>query len=490
MTRNSRIISVLMLASVLLAAVGCGETSADSGESTGTAAGETTAAAEETTENIYAHSLGDYDFGGETFTMYTRNNLHLNDNLHSEAADGTTLNDAIYERNIRLMEQYNFKFAEVREDGDTAQARLAVMAGEDTYDIIQTRCVFAFNYALEGLLRPVADLPEIDLSKPYWDRELTDAMSIGNEPFFAVGAYNTSGYEYTHLLAFNKELAATLDYSDIYQTVTDGKWTFSVMQEMMKNAVSDINGDGTMDASDRYGLLSSAKQILPCFWIAAGQDSMKMDANDYPTFSMLTDEAFQSLFVEIFDIVYDSNVWLHSTLTDNVIPEQATMFINGQSLFIDMPVFYLETLRAMDTDFGLVPYPKYDEAQGEYLSRIEGCEQTCIPVTNVARLEMTGVILEAMASDSAQNLVPAFYETLLKTKYARDNDSEAMLEIVFGNRVFDWGDTFWCDNLRDTEFQSMFKADDRSLASRMAKVESKLNQLIEDMKTALAKLDK
>ena len=489
MTRNSRIISVLMLASVLLAAVGCGETSADSGESTGTAAGETTAAAEETTENIYAHSLGDYDFGGETFTMYTRNNLHLNDNLHSEAADGTTLNDAIYERNIRLMEQYNFKFAEVREDGDTAQARLAVMAGEDTYDIIQTRCVFAFNYALEGLLRPVANLPEIDLSKPYWDRELTDAMSIGNEPFFAVGAYNTSGYEYTHLLSFNKELAATLDYGDLYQTVTDGKWTFSVMREMMKNAVSDINGDGTMDANDRYGYLSSAKQILPCFWIAAGQDSMKMDANDYPTFSLLTDEAFQSLFVEIFDIVYDGNVWLHSTLTDNVIPEQATMFINGQALFIDMPVFYLETLRAMDTDFGLIPYPKYDEAQENYLSRIEGCEQTCIPVTNVARLEMTGVILEAMASDSAQNLVPAFYETLLKTKYARDNDSEAMLEIVFGNRVFDWGDTVWCPEIRDGEFMYMMMNNDRDIASTAAGLQKSMEKKIADAIAAFEDLN-
>ena len=470
---------ILLLAAAAIAAVGCGDASTDNGAVTDAVGNETASDTVAVTENIYAHDLGSYDFGGETFTMYTRNNLHLNDNLHAEAADGSTLNDAIYERNIRLMEAYNFKFEEVREQGDTAQARIAVLAGDDIYDIIQTRCVYAFNYALEGLLRPVEDLPEIDLSKPYWDKELTDAMSIGNVPFFAVGAFNISGYEYTHLLAFNKELAASYDY-DLYSEVNNGTWTFDTMRTMMKNVVSDLNGDGTMDESDRYGYLSTSKQILPCFWIAAGQQSMKMDANDYPTYSMVSDEKFQTVCVEIMDMMYDSDVWYWSTLTDNVNQDQVTMFINGQSLFIDMPVFYLETLRSMDTDFGLIPYPKYNEAQTEYYSRIEGCEQTCIPVTNVTDLEMTGVILEAMASDSAQNLVPAFYEIMLKSKHTRDDASESMLEIVFGNRVFDWGDTVYCPELRDGPILQMMNNNNRDIASTAAKLEKTMTKKLEE----------
>ena len=297
----------LLFVTAAITAVGCGDASVYSGTVTQSPDSGTTTETAAVTENIYAHDLGSYDFGGETFTIYARQLMHLNSAMHAEAADGTTLNDALYERNVRLMEQYNFKFEEIFEENDTKQARLAVMAGEDTYDIINTRCVYAFNYAMEGLLRPVSDLPEIDLSKPYWDKELTDAMSIGNVPFFAVGAFNTSGYEYTHLLAFNKELAANNDF-DVYGTVKDGSWTFAAMREMMKTVVADINGDGTMDRQDRYGLLSAAKQILPCFWIAAGQKSMKMDANDYPTYSLLSDEQFQTVFVEIFDLVYDSNL--------------------------------------------------------------------------------------------------------------------------------------------------------------------------------------
>ena len=478
----------LLLAIAAIAAVGCGDASSDAGTVTQSPDAGTVTETAAVTENIYAHDLGSYDFGGETFTIYARKLLHLNSNMHAETADGSTLNDAIYERNVRLMDQYNFKFEEIFEENDTKQARLAVIAGEDTYDIINTRCVYAFNYAMEGLLRPVSDLPEIDLSKPYWDKELTDAMSIGNVPFFAVGAFNTSGYEYTHLLAFNKELAANNDF-DIYGAVKNGSWTFSTMREMMKAVVSDINGDGTMDREDRYGLLSAAKQILPCFWISAGQESMKMDTNDYPVFSLLSDENFQSVFVEIFDLVYENNAWHHYTDEENVHPDEVNMFINGQGLFIDMPVFYLADLRSMDTDFGLVPYPKYDEAQTEYYSRIEGCEQTCIPVTNVKDLEMTGVILEAMASDSAQHLVPAFYETLLKSKLARDNDSEEMLEIVFGNRVFDWGDTVYCPEIRDGQFSSMMKNNKRDIASIAAKLEKTMSKKINDAITAFEELN-
>ncbi len=478
----------LLLAIAAIAAVGCGDASSDAGTVTQSPDAGTVTETAAVTENIYAHDLGSYDFGGETFTMYARKLMHLNSAMHAEAADGTTLNDAIYERNVRLMDQYNFKFEEIFEENDTKQARLAVIAGEDTYDIINTRCVYAFNYALEGLLRPVSDLPELDLTKPYWDKELTDAMSIGNVPFFAVGAFNTSGYEYTHLLAFNKELAANNDF-DIYGAVKNGSWTFSAMREMMKAVVSDINGDGTMDREDRYGLLSAAKQILPCFWISAGQESMKMDTNDYPVFSLLSDENFQSVFVEIFDLVYENNAWHHYTDEENVHPDEVNMFINGQGLFIDMPVFYLADLRSMDTDFGLVPYPKYDEAQTEYYSRIEGCEQTCIPVTNVKDLEMTGVILEAMASDSAQHLVPAFYETLLKSKLARDNDSEEMLEIVFGNRVFDWGDTVYCPEIRDGQFSAMMKNNKRDIASIAAKLEKTMSKKINDAITAFEELN-
>lgn len=478
-------ITALLLSSLLLAA-GCGSTDAE--ETENTAASETKPETTAEAPDIYAHNLGDFDFKGETFTMYTRNSIFLNDNLHCAEADGSTLNDEIYARNLRLEDQYNFKFEEIREDANTTKARTAVMAGEDAYDIIVTRCVYAFDYALEGILHPVTVLPHVDLSKPYWDEQLTDAVSIGGKKFFAVGAYNLSGYDFTHMLAFNKAIASQFDFS-VYNMVNDGTWTYDAMQDMMKNVTSDLDGNGTMDDKDRYGLLSTPKQILPCFWIAANQLSIRMDSRNYPTYSMLSDEGFADVFARIFELAWDSGAWYANKSTDNVADEQVTMFINNQSLFIDMAAFYLEDLRNMDADFGLIPFPKYDESQTTYYSRIEGCEQTCIPVTNTANLEMTSVILEAMASDSAQNLVPAYYETLLKSKLARDNDSEQMLEIIFANRVFDWGDTIWCAEIRDGKFDAMMQNNKRDLASTAKSLEKTMQKKINDVIEAFEALE-
>ena len=57
-------------------------------------------------------------------------------------------------------------------------------------------------------------------------------------------------------------------------------------------------------------------------------------------------------------------------------------------------------------------------------------------------LERTGIITEALCAESLYTLTPAYYDITLKTKAARDEESSAMLDIIFANRVFEMGN-FW-----------------------------------------------
>ena len=75
------------------------------------------------------------------------------------------------------------------------------------------------------------------------------------------------------------------------------------------------------------------------------------------------------------------------------------MFCDGKALFTDSSCFQISLTRDAATDFGIIPYPKYDETQDKYYSRIEGCELFGVPLTNTDP-EMTAVILEAMACES------------------------------------------------------------------------------------------
>ena len=80
-------------------------------------------------------------------------------------------------------------------------------------------------------------------------------------------------------------------------------------------------------------------------------------------------------------------------------------------------------------------------------------------------LERTSVILEAMACESLKSVVPAYYELMLKTKFARDEESEEMIDYIVSQRVFDWVDVIWVSEIRDGPLNDMFVRKNNTLVS-------------------------
>ncbi len=107
------------------------------------------------------------------------------------------------------------------------------------------------------------------------------------------------------------------------------------------------------------------------------------------------------------------------------------------------------------------------QAKENYLTRIEGCELPCAPVTT-QDAERPSIILDALAAESTDTVVKAYYDVALKGKYTRDEESVEMLDLIFANRIFDLGDTIWCADLRDGVFRVMFGANDRAISSKFA----------------------
>ena len=293
--------------------------------------------------------------------------------------------------------------------------------------------------------------------------------------YFAVGANNLTGYDYTHVLVFNKDMINDNKLDNPYELVDSGAWTFEKYESMVKGITQDVNGDSVMDGNDIYGYLSQPKAVLPAFWIAADVLSINKDENNYPVFTMPSDQKFISIFEQVYRMTWDNNSWFSNQSRTNYDDLLINMFQNEQALFMDITFFYIASLRDMDADFGIIPYPKYDEEQENYYSRIEGCELTCVPVT-AGDLERTSIILEALACESYKSVVPAYYEIALKTKYTRDEDSSRMLDIIFENRIFDLGDTIWCTELRDGVFEGMFMNNDRALSSKFASMQTTMDE--------------
>nr|MBQ4318461.1 hypothetical protein [Clostridia bacterium] len=472
----------LMCASFAAGFSGCASDDSSASDSTDTSANVQDTAAEVTASPL-EDEVGEHDFGGEEFRAASFTHVSTHGELYAAEETGDVLNDAIYKRNHALEDRFNFVFAETPMDGETADARTAVLAGDETYDIITTRCTSAFDYAAEGIVTPLESMPYIDLTKDYWDHSLTDALTIMNKHYFAMGDYNLSSYDYIHLMLFNKKLAGNYAVGDLYATVRDGKWTYDKYVEVTKLATADTDGDGEMTLKDNYGYLSSFKQILPNFWIAAGELSMEKDSEDKPVFSMASDENFLNIFNRIFEITWDEGTWFFVGTTNDMPDEILEAFQSDRSLFLDCTFFRVNSMRSMDTDFGIIPYPKYTEAQEDYRSRLEYCALTCIPVTN-PNLDLTGVVLETLSSESAKTVVPAYYDISLQTKLTRDKDSAEMLDIIFDSRVFDWGDTIFSPEIRDGTLRTLFGTNNRDIASKIATMESTVNAKIDKIVTA------
>jgi len=465
-----RITAALLLLAMALTAFGCasGDNSVSSDNTADTTTADTTTVAE--TADPYDDELEAYNFDGDEMHFYSRWTASIHGELNVAEETGDVLKDAIYRRNRMLEERFNFVLTETS-NNKTDPARTAVLAGDDSFDVITTRCSYAYDYAAEGIVIPVQDLPVINLDKPYWDAKLTGEMTVLGEKYFAVGDFNLTGHDFTHILLFNKAVVKNYGFGDIYSTVKDGSWTLAKYAEMGKAVIKDLDGNGTMDKNDSYGILITGKQILPNLWISAGLTSITKDSNDTPTFTLTNNEKFVSHIDNIFRIHWDDGLWMPSQTTQEVDEEHVQMFSNNQSLFLDCSFFHVARLRSMETDFGIIPYPKYDDKQEQYYSRIEGCELFCVPVTNKT-LEFTGAVLEAMASESAKSVIPAYYDIALQGKITRDEESSEMLDLIFETRVFDWGDTIWCNHIRDGIFDDMMKANDRDLASKTAALEA------------------
>jgi hypothetical protein len=194
--------------------------------------------------------------------------------------------------------------------------------------------------------------------------------------------------------------------------------------------------------------------------------------------------AFIDVWFRMVDVLLDSEVWFHGVPDPNMHPNPlwADMFRNGNALLMHSQLGGIEALRDMEIDFGIIPYPKLNEQQERHYSSLAWAEILSIPVyASEEDMVRTGVILEALASDSYRTVVPVYTELVLKTRHARDDESEEMINIILGSRVFDWGDAIWTPLLRDGIFPTIWPNQTDTLISRLERAEPNIQNTIDNM---------
>ncbi|MHB1153341.1 MAG: hypothetical protein ACYC00_13620 [Eubacteriales bacterium] len=452
-------------------------------ENTGTTVSDSTAETTEPEIN-YAPDLPDTNFEGATFSMVSRDDsfhsyaAHTHD-LFAEEMTGDLMNDATYERNTRIAEKYNVEFKittfneATNEMAPNSAVEKAVKAGSDEFDLLLTHMINGATSAMNGYYLNWNNLPYIDSEKPYWVQGAVVGYSVGDKLLLSLSDMCVSSNDNTHCMLFNKKIHENFQLANIYDIVENNKWTFNTFREMTRNVSSDIDGDGKMTEADQFGyFIGGGSGQLNYLWAGGSQITSK-DENNIPYLNMMSERT-----VAIYDFLYELRFSDDAFYTAAWhLPFAWEFFSADKALFMTTQIGVINDLRNMDTDFGIIPYPKFDEAQEKYGHYVDGhATLMAVPMT-VGNTEKVGIVIEALSYDSYKNLVPIYYDTIITNKFTRDEESGAMLDIIYNSRVFDFAYVYDNWNLAFA-FSNMLDAKTENFASYYEKKEKvELKQL-------------
>ncbi|MBQ7699230.1 MAG: carbohydrate ABC transporter substrate-binding protein [Clostridia bacterium] len=436
-----RVLCILFAALFFLSALvmaGCAEKPAN-GETTAEATTEPEQTEPE--ETRIPDGLPEVNYNKRVFRVILPDGMQASDVYTEDHETADPLHDAVFTRNNNIMERFGIEF-DVSTDEYAAvntKIRNSVKAGSDDYDLCFVHMVSGASLAQDNLVLPFEKLPYVDLSKPWWDSAIKNGFSIRNNLMMVNGDISPTSFSITSCMYFNKTMFDKLDLQYPYELVRSGEWTLDKLFELTKDITEDKDGDSkvTYDSTaDVFGLASWYLDVPYSFYYAAGGMLVSKDADDVPFYDPQL-ERDTKIYNKIYDVIITNNAYYETNISN--FPNVAKVFADGRALFYDAKLSSAEELRDMDDDFGIIPVPKFDAAQTDYKSFVNGAaSMVCVPATvKEADREYVSIIIEGMASEAYRIVTPVLYETYLKRKVTRDAESMDMIDYIVRNRVFD-----------------------------------------------------
>ncbi len=408
------------------------------------------------------------DYDGYPFHILTGiDETYAMRRVASEELTGEAINDAFYNRNLAVEEMLNIKIEQIdnNNSGNLAAFKTSVTAGDNAYDCVFLNFTDSASAVTGGSCLDLNKLPYVDLEKPWWNRDSIEQLSILGKTYMVGTDLSVGDKDVMWVLFFDKERLAELKLENPYQLVADNKWTFAKFYEMMQKGLNDVNGDGKYTVKDNYGLLTHAENYCG-LWSSAGESLFKLDGNKEPVIAWGSER-----FANVWDIIvkimgsdatYGTDIgFISSGLRD------------GRALFATEVVAFIRAYRENEREFGILPMPKFDENQDRYYTYVAVNSMLMLVGKNVEQ-ERTGEILEALAAKGREIILPAYYDVSLKSKYSRDEESSASLDIIFENRMYDLGLVYsWGGVI------NKLKSVDANIASVYASSETSSNKAIQ-----------
>ena len=460
MKKQNRFAAWILLASLaLMGFPGCGEgQGAASGGNSGGASEAVPSADAAGTENAPAETeeqpfstLPDVKLGGLTVNTLIREEQKQE---FDTELDGDVMDDEVYARRRAVEERFDVSLTYAVEpgswsfkDGYQNIIRGTVLGGDSTYDIVTGQSNIVQPLNVEGLFANLLDAQYIDLTKPWWVEAYTNGVNLNGSVMTVCGDCALSSFSNANVIFFNKSVMDDRSIAYPYDDALEGKWTLDKMLSLSESVTADLDGDGKISLDDLHGLCAYNNSIQPFFsacglaYTEENEDGIRVLLT--PSERLLDAADRLNAFCHT-DSFIDSNSAYQMTGV-NTEPAMHEHFKEGKYLFMGLVLEGIEALRDMEVDFGILPYPKYDEEQSRYYTTIlRRYTVSAVPIS-ASSADNSALILEALSSEGYRSVIPRYYEIALKGKYVRDESSSQVLDLIKDSLYLEFVDLYYND---------------------------------------------
>ena len=389
-----------------------------------------------------------YD-NSEFTVMFRPDNRFINPVLvESIEANATSMDRVVYERMILIEEALQIKFDIVRAEDYNKEMISSfsnyAKTGVDALDLanVHGRNV-PWNLAISKSLYDWNDL-SVDLDATYWSQNAKEEFSTaGGKLYFLTGDANYLTVGTAFSMFFNKAMVNNVNGLEMpYQLVRDGEWTFEVFENYVTTIYSNLDGTGTgVLGEDSFGYVTPHTRGPVSILYSTGNSLLTKNQNEPNGYKYTVyKEVITKAMNDYVGLVLKSGSSLYFRASNaDVKAQMHTAFIGETVAFIDDEVDFAGTFAKSGMEFGILPWPMYEDAEG-YTSLVDaGVDVFCVPINtseeNAARISY---VLEALSYYGQESVMPLYYETILTYQYTKDEESIEMLGYIHDSLSFDF----------------------------------------------------
>lgn len=366
------------------------------------------------------NDLADFDFSKQSFIIATTNEMTF-------ATDGDNYYDRVLLlRDSIVEEKYNVDIitVSVAESRIETELRNASLAEEYYADLISVPEYRIGRLASEGLIMNLRSLPFYGTTDTY--SRNSDAAYAGSAIYADIGAAS-SDFSKIYAVFFNRSAAESMGY-DLDAMVEDNEWTWDTFDKLARQA----NEQFGMVGQGSYAMGNEYTDVV----FRSGNVSL-VDNSLGKTPEISFDSPRLESLIELCCALIYGNDSAYKPAAGASENDFYSLFGSGQLLFAVAPLSAMQRLATVTVDWGVLPIPKYDEAQDGYYAYTEASANVVAVPSENNKYEMTGVIIGALNTASYE-LLSEEYKVNCLYNYFRSIKAMRSMDAVLSSMTFDF----------------------------------------------------